>query len=118
MLEIIDLVDETSVKISYKEVHIVYYNEISLVRRVILDQQNNPKQMFLLLNKLELIWLRNDILRRGLLINEFDVNQIEKLYNHFERDYIDTTVADYKNFIIGNFRRGLTFSYFTWKIIE
>jgi hypothetical protein len=46
------------------------------------------------------------------------MNKTEDEHNNFKKEYADKNLGAFNSFIIGNYRREMTFSYLSWKIIE
>ena len=53
-------------------------------------------------------------------MNEYHISAEahDKKKKHFKAEYEDHNLADFNNFIVGNFRRQTTFSYLSWQIIN
>lgn len=46
------------------------------------------------------------------------INKTEEEHTDLKKEYPDKNLGAFNSFIIGNYRREMTFSYLSWKIIE
>ena len=62
--------------------------------------------------------IRGDMLRRGLLLNEYLITSCDNNKTSLKREYEENNTGNFNYFIVNNFRKELNFSYLSWKIIE
>ena len=65
-----------------------------------------------------MLQIRTNILKRGLLLNEYTTDRVEVTKTELKSSYADKNIGDFSYFIVDSFRRELNFSYLSWKIIE
>lgn len=57
-------------------------------------------------------------MKRGLLLNEYLLDNVETKKTNIKREYPDNNIGNFSYFIVDNYRRDMNFSYMSWKIIE
>lgn len=65
-----------------------------------------------------MLQIRASIMKRGLLLNEYLLDNVEQKKKNIKREYPDANIGNFSYFIVDNYRRDMNFSYMSWKVIE
>ena len=65
-----------------------------------------------------MLQIRATIVKRGLMLNEYLLDDVEKKKTNVKSEYQDNNIGNFSVFIVDSFRRELNFSYLAWKVIE
>ena len=101
-----------------REIANISYSEKDMIRRILYDQFHYKKELSSQIGHLNMLQIRTNILKRGLLLNEYTTDRVEVTKTELKSSYADKNIGDFSYFIVDSFRRELNFSYLSWKIIE
>jgi hypothetical protein len=101
-----------------EEVASCYYNEKQMVRRVLYDQHNYSRQLICQLKKNNMLQIRADIIKRGLLLNEYTYANSHLEQRDLQSEYFDKNIGNLSYSIVENYRRELNFSWVSWMMVD
>jgi hypothetical protein len=101
-----------------KEVASCYYNEKQMVRRVLYDQHNYNRQLICQLKPNNMLQIRADIIKRGLLLNEYTYANSHLKERALQSEYFDKNIGNLSYSIVENYRRELNFSWVSWQLVD
>ena len=70
------------------------------------------------MSKYQLLRLKNDMLRRNLLLKVYTIDKIDAKRQPHDHQYADHNINHNNFFIINNYRQALNFTFYTWRIFE